>query len=180
MHHCFQLVDDVEGRRFSDHIELHTLQLPRFQASQPLDEEGRWVYFLKEARNFTELPASLDSPALRKAMSKLDDIRESTADRLRYLAREDYLHLQATLEYSRKKAEEDLKQTQEKLGQTQEQLGQTQEQLVQAEESRKLAGEGRLRAQEERLRAQAQLEEERADKERLRERMRAAGLDPDA
>lgn len=177
VHHRFSLSDPETGLHLTDHIELHMLQLPRFQLPVNLDEEARWVYFLKEARHWTELPASLDSPALRKAMSELDAISDSIADRLRYLAREDYLREQITLENLRRQAEADLQK---------------------AEEGRLKAEEGRLRAEEGRLRAEAELaqvehqrlealvqaeREQRAleaDRERLRERLLAAGIDPDA
>ncbi|MCK6503236.1 Rpn family recombination-promoting nuclease/putative transposase [Myxococcota bacterium] len=205
VHHRFRLVDSAAGLHLTDHLELHVLQLPRFEPSPALDEEGRWVYFLKEARHWTELPASLDAPALRRAMDKLDDIRRSEADRARYLAREDYFYLQATLERARRETLQELEQAQEQLGQANEQLGQANEQLGQANEQLGQAQEqlgqaqqdleltqeqlrqadvARQRAEavveEERARATARLDEARADQERLRARMRAAGLDPDA
>ena len=163
VHHRFRLMDREAGMHLTDHVEIHMLQLPRFQPTTPLDDEGRWVYFLKEARNWTTLPPSLDRPALRRAMDKLDDIRQSTADRLRYLAREDYLLLQATLERSRRETEEGLALAKAQLAQVQEQAAQAQEQVVQAQEQA----------------AQA-LRDAAAREEHLRARLRAAGLDPDA
>mgnify|MGYP000988847326 CR=1 FL=1 len=99
VHHRIRLLDAEAGLVLTDQIELHMLQLPRFRLGEPLDEEAQWVYFLKEARNWTELPASLNSPALEKAMEKLDTISESTVDRERYRAREAWLREQATLEF---------------------------------------------------------------------------------
>ena len=171
VHHRFLLMDPDTGMQLTDHIELHVLQLKHFRMPAALDEEARWVYFLKEARNWTELPASLDCPALRKAMNKLDAISESTADRLRYQAREEYLLEQATLEHFRKEALEDLKQTQEALGQTQEALGQAQEALEQTQEALQQAERARNQAEE----ARRQAEDREA---RLLALLRAAGVDP--
>ncbi|MCK6504121.1 Rpn family recombination-promoting nuclease/putative transposase [Myxococcota bacterium] len=156
VHHRFRLMDREAGMHLTDHVEIHLIQLPRFQPSAPLDEEGRWVYFLKEARNWTTLPPSLDSPALRRAMDKLDDIRQSTADRLRYQAREDYLHLQATLERSRREAMEDLAQAKEQLAQVQEKEAKAKEQAAQAQEQAAKAQEQAAQAQEQAAQAKEQ------------------------
>lgn len=164
VHHRFRLVDVDAGVRFSDHIELHLLQLGRFVAMPPLDEEASWVYFLKEARNWTELPADLESPALRLAMDQLKTISESARDLERYRAREDWLRAQLTRENERKQLDEELAQAREALTQTEQALKEKQQALEEQQQA--------LSAKDQALEAA------RRELQELRQKLSAAGIGP--
>ena len=115
VHLRFRLSDDRLGLVFNDQLELHMLQLGCFSLPQALDAESEWVYFLKEARRWTELPAALHTPALRKAMDQLKTIRQSKEDLAHYRAREDYQRWELTKERERQRLDEELAAAREAL-----------------------------------------------------------------
>ena len=104
-HHSFTAVDATTGVRLSDHLAIHVLELPKWHLTGPLDEEGKWMYFFREAKSWSQLPAGLDSPPLRLAMDVLHRISAIDADYERYRARANWLHEQASLEFEREAAE---------------------------------------------------------------------------
>lgn len=91
-HHRFQLWDQDAALRLSDHLDIHTVELRKWNgAPSPLAPEDSWVYFLREARGWTELPPSLRTPLMEKAMSVLDRFAQKGEDYYRYQARMNYL-----------------------------------------------------------------------------------------
>jgi len=173
VHHRFRMVDERSGTLFSDHLQVHLLQLGRFEAQVPLDDEDQWVYFLKEARNWTELPAELETPALRLAMDQLKTISQSARDLERYRAREDYLRLQLTIENERKQTEQDAAQAREDLERTRQDIERTRQALSQTEQAALSQTEqARLQAEQARLHAER-------ERDLLRQKLQAAGIDPD-
>lgn len=96
--HHFQLRDH-RGASFSDHLNLHTVELRRWVRPEgPLASGDQWVYFLKEAVGWDTLPSDLQSPEMIKAMSTLNRIFDKQDDYLRYQSRENFLREQRTLQ----------------------------------------------------------------------------------
>lgn len=90
---------DRTGVLFSDHLNLHTVELRRWtRPLGPLAAADEWVYFLREASRWEALPAELHTPELSKAMSTLYRVFEKREDYLKYQARENFLREQRTLD----------------------------------------------------------------------------------
>lgn len=106
--HHFQLRDEA-GLVFSDHLNLHTVELRRWRHPEgPLASADQWVYFLREAAFWEKLPADLQTPEMIKAMATLNRIFDKKEDYLRYQARENFLREQRALEKERHALEAEL------------------------------------------------------------------------
>ena len=90
-HHRFELWDPGKNLRMTDHLQIHTVELPRWRPEEALDDGARWVYFLREARNWKVLPEVLRTPELEKAMAVLNRISQKQVDYLQYQARQNFL-----------------------------------------------------------------------------------------
>ncbi|NLY02449.1 MAG: Rpn family recombination-promoting nuclease/putative transposase [Rhodopirellula sp.] len=91
-HLKFGLFAREHGLRFTDHIQIHLMELPKFnQNLQELrDAEARWLYFLRHAATLDadNLPAPLDEPIYRKATKELAMLNTDTQERERYESRQ--------------------------------------------------------------------------------------------
>jgi predicted transposase/invertase (TIGR01784 family) len=91
-HHLhFQVREVASAALFSDHLEIHLLELPKFdrtaeQLAEPLDQ---WLYFLRHAATLDSagLPQTLVIPEIQKAMEELTMISRTDLERERYEAR---------------------------------------------------------------------------------------------
>ena len=90
-HLAFSLREPVHGRLFTDHLQAHIIELPKFrrtidQLADPLD---RWLFFLRHAEGLDAgaLPATLDTPEIQKAMQQLTHLTEDDIARELYEAR---------------------------------------------------------------------------------------------
>jgi predicted transposase/invertase (TIGR01784 family) len=96
-HLVFRLREEKRGVVFSDDLEIHLIQLPRFNktAEQLTSALDRWCYFLRhgEDLDLDHLPASLDVPEIRRALEVLtvftQDEREREIYELRLMAQRD-------------------------------------------------------------------------------------------
>ncbi len=110
-HHRFQLRDEHFGVTLSDHLDIHTVELSKWSGGvEPLASEPPWLYFLREAQGWTELPMPLRTPLMEKAMSVLDRFALKGEDCHRYQARMNWLREQSAIageqaELEQKKAE---------------------------------------------------------------------------
>lgn len=115
--------------------------------------------FFAEAETWPDVPAEIDTPALESAMAVLTEFQINTARNDLYRSRLDALSVQATQEAAMAEA-------------------------LAAKEDALAAKEDALAAKEDALAAKeaerAAKEEALARVERMRERLRAAGMDPDA
>lgn len=97
-HHRFQLRDQHSDLLLTDQLDIHTVELCKWRPSnEALASEDPWLYFLKEAKQWTALPPALRSPLLEKAMSVLQRFSDKTEDYHRYQARMNHLREQAAL-----------------------------------------------------------------------------------
>ena len=164
-HHHFQMLDEANQQRLSEHCSIHTLELEKWQFSETLNPEGEWLYFFKEAENWRELPEIINTPKMRQAMAVLERFSEKEANYHLYQARQNALREEKTRQ---KLLEEALRREEEVLRDKEEALRREEEAVREKEEA--------VREKEETLRRE---EKERAEKERLMEILKKAGIDPD-
>ena len=152
-HHSFWLVDPRTQQRLTDHLRIDILELSKWRRSgEALAGVERWVYFLSNARDWDELPEDLADPIMRHAMSVLERFSELEQDYFRYQARMNALREREAWR-----------------------------------EEREMWRQGREEQAAAMAKAQAEVEAAKADadaakaaRDRLAERLRALGLDPDA
>lgn len=93
-HSKFRLLEERMAFPFTDRIELHTLELEKFNASEMVlsNELECWMYFLKNAASLDEsqLPPTLDQPVFHRAMEVLTMIQQNRAEHELYEARLKY------------------------------------------------------------------------------------------
>jgi predicted transposase/invertase (TIGR01784 family) len=129
-HHSFGIWDKDNNIQLSDHCAIHVVELSKWQKPARLQREDYWLYFFREAKNWKELPDSLKSlTVMRQAMNTLQSIADSEEAYLAYLAREDQLMIERTIESQIKESEEQLKESAEQLKESEEQLKKTQQSL---------------------------------------------------
>ena len=90
-HLRFRLLEEAHHFPFSEDVEFHVLELPKFTKSAAQLESGLdiWLYFLRHAAKMdTEaLPAALQRPLVVRAMEELKMLAQSDVERERYEAR---------------------------------------------------------------------------------------------
>ena len=193
------------GCSLTDHFRVQTLELAKWRApSGPLDAGNQWAYFLSQAGTWDVLPDAPWAPELRKAMSILDRISSKQEDLHRY-RRSKYLSIEratiaedqvALVETRRELAEarRALSETVGALADNQAALAEKQSALAEKDEAlaeKQSALAEKQSALAEKDEALAEKDEALAEKQSalaerdtalaaLRDRLRAAGLDPDA
>jgi hypothetical protein len=89
-YHHFSAHDPDHNVALSNHFAIHVLELGKWRMPHsPLAGRDRWLYFFKEARNWKQLPRTIDTPEMRHAMSVLREFSEKQRNYLRYQARQD-------------------------------------------------------------------------------------------
>jgi hypothetical protein len=92
-HHLrFRLLETDHGFPFTDDLELHLLELPKFgKAAEELSSGlDLWLYFLRDAEKMDTgaLPAALaQGPLLLRAVEELKMLAQTEMERERYEAR---------------------------------------------------------------------------------------------
>ena len=118
-HHHFQMLDEANQQRLSEHCSIHTLELEKWQFSETLNPEGEWLYFFKEAENWRELPEIINTPKMRQTMAVLERFSEKEANYHLYQARQNALREEKTrqklLEEALRREEEVLRDKEEAL-----------------------------------------------------------------
>ena len=95
-HHHFQMLDEANQQRLSQHCSIHTLELEKWQFSETLNPEGEWLYFFKEAENWRELPEIINTPKMRQAMAVLERFSEKEVNYHLYQARQNAIREEKT------------------------------------------------------------------------------------
>jgi len=90
-HHRFRLHDDERGVLFSKDVEVHVIELVKFdlpveQVKTPLE---RWAYFLRHSAELDPeaLPRELDTPFIKQALEVLVMLSQDERERSLYLDR---------------------------------------------------------------------------------------------
>ena len=129
--------------------------------------------FFTEAETWREVPQEIDTPVLESAMAVLTDFQTNAARNDLYRSRLDYLRVQNTMVTGLEQA---LAEKEQALAEKEQAMAR--EAQAMAEKERAMAEKERAMARE----AQALAREAHglAEKNRLRERLLAAGIDPDS
>jgi predicted transposase/invertase (TIGR01784 family) len=89
-HHRFRLVDREHARELSDTVEVHTLELTKYNLSESTISDAsaieQWAFFLLLADRYepARLRELLPGPALQQAITALEAITAKTEDRAMY------------------------------------------------------------------------------------------------
>lgn len=90
-HHCFRLCEESRGILFSDQIELHVLELPKFDKPLPdlTDDLDKWLFFLRHAAtlDINHWPVELAKSPWQRAGKELTMLAQTEIEREKYEAR---------------------------------------------------------------------------------------------
>jgi predicted transposase/invertase (TIGR01784 family) len=139
-HTCFRLLDRSGGLCLTEDLEIHIIELPKFQKTLAELEPDLdfWLYFLKngEELDADALPAELDRWEIRKAMGVLKMLAQSDVERELYEGRLKAKRDMQTLETERRTAEDQRRTAEEQRRTAEEQRRTAEEQRRMAEEQR--------------------------------------------
>lgn len=90
-HSRFELRDPRQDLQFSDHLQIHLIELPKFlrTLTELRNDSDRWTYFLQHGCEFdtTTLPSPLATvPEIQQATGTLTMVSQTPAERERYEA----------------------------------------------------------------------------------------------
>ena len=94
LHHHFQLVERATGKVLNDSIEIHMVELSKYNGSAESITQSsvleQWCYWIKYSSEHTaeELQALLPGLAFLRATKELDDIQTITEEKAMYDSRE--------------------------------------------------------------------------------------------
>ena len=94
LHHHFQLVERATGEVLGDSIEIHMVELSKYNGSEETVTQSsvleQWCYWIKYSSEHTaeELQALLPGLAFLRATKELDDIQTITEEKAMYDSRE--------------------------------------------------------------------------------------------
>lgn len=94
LHHHFQLVERATGEVLGDSIEIHMVELSKYNGSADTVTQSsvleQWCYWIKYSSEHTaeELQALLPGLAFLRATKELDDIQTITEEKAMYDSRE--------------------------------------------------------------------------------------------
>ena len=90
-HHRFRLCEDSGGTVFSDQIELHVLELRKFDKPLPelIDDLDKWLFFLRHAATLdvNHWPNELAASPWNRAGKELNMLAQTDIERQKYEAR---------------------------------------------------------------------------------------------
>jgi hypothetical protein len=188
-HHCFRAYDKDSGLELSSHLEIHVLELARWRQHPDFAIPAKllgWMRFFAEAETWQEVPSDIDTPVLESAMAVLTDFQTNATRNDLYRARLDYLRVQNTIAVSMAQALADKEQALAREAQALADKEQARAETAQAltREEQALAREAQVRAETAQAltreeQARAETEQVLAQSAKFRERLRAAGIDPD-
>ncbi|SDX59358.1 Rpn family recombination-promoting nuclease/putative transposase [Thiocapsa roseopersicina] len=98
--HRYRLLDD-RGRALVDHGTIRLFELSKFDVDPVQSDAERWLKFLKDGESLdsTRLPAWMQPPIMRSAMSTLNAFSEKERDYHRYQSRQEALRVQRAVAY---------------------------------------------------------------------------------
>nr|WP_093191874.1 Rpn family recombination-promoting nuclease/putative transposase [Thiocapsa sp. KS1] len=98
--HRYRFLDD-RGRALVDHGTIRLFELSKFDVDPVQSDAERWLKFLKDGESLdpTRLPAWMQPPIMRSAMSTLNAFSEKERDYHRYQSRQEALRVQRAVAY---------------------------------------------------------------------------------
>lgn len=103
-HSMFQLIDPEDGMVFTDHAEIHVLELPKLQAQQLEDTDAleKWLLFLNGNKYMKEALA-MESPTMKEAFEEIQRLSDDPETRRIAEYRDSQLRGQLQREYDARK-----------------------------------------------------------------------------
>lgn len=103
-HSMFQLIDPENGTVFTDHAEIHVLELPKLQALQVEDADAleKWLLFLKGNKQMKEALA-MESTTMKEAFEEIQRLSDDPETRRIAEYRDFQLRGQLQREYDARK-----------------------------------------------------------------------------
>jgi predicted transposase/invertase (TIGR01784 family) len=150
--HRYRWRDD-RGRSLADHGTIRVYELSKFDVEPVERDAERWLKFLKDGETLdpTRLPAWMQPPIMRSAMSTLNAFTEKERDYHRYQSRQEALRVQRAVAQEleeRRAAEQAALQAKEAALQAAEAERQAKEAERQAKEAERQAKEAALQDKE--------------------------------
>ncbi len=110
--HRYRLRDE-RGQCLLNHGGIYLLELNKFATEQVVTEEQRWLKFFKDGERLDSdhLPAWMQTPEMRHAMSILKAFSEKERAYDAYQARQDFLREQRSIERERRSLQQALEET---------------------------------------------------------------------
>jgi len=99
---------DPSGQLLTEHCNIHILELAKLPAQDPATPHDSWLYFLRESRDWEDLPPGLQHPALMEAMQVMRRFAQDESEYYRYMAEVDAERVQLDLELGRAQSEKAL------------------------------------------------------------------------
>jgi hypothetical protein len=109
LHHQFLIYDPEHKVQLRNHLEIHTLELPKCPEAAKINTElERWVYFFRHGKHIDPAnpPPLLRTGIMEQVMAVMPDISERETDYLAYRARWDFLREQLTVKNHFKEVEQ--------------------------------------------------------------------------
>lgn len=131
-HLPFVLYNQKNKLVLSDEIEIHLLQLQKWQSQQQIKtEKERWIYLFKEGKNVDVdvPPEALNTDEMRQAMEVLNRFSENQENYLLYQSRLDAILLQNTLNSEMAKVKREREQARKEKEQERKEKEQVQAKL---------------------------------------------------
>ncbi len=167
-HMAFDLYNMANGLRFTDLIQIHLLELPKFRRTREelRNALDKWLYFFRYAETMDPraLPAALEESVYQRAVRELEMLTKDDLERERYEARVKGIRDHLSFVEDARQAQEDARQAQEDARQAQEDSRRAQEEARQAQEEARQAQEDARQAQEEALRTRGRTGTGRSDR----------------
>ena len=150
-HHHYQLIDEKNHKKLSDHCAIHLLELKKWQLPREiqgkLNDEDIWPFFFTHAHQWRELPEIAQVQIMERVMTVLQHISDESAQYERYIARQrsklEELTTQENLQQLKdlQQQKQDLQQQKQNLQQQKQDLQQQKQDLQQQNEEllRKIA-----------------------------------------
>lgn len=87
-YHAFQLYENTTGIRFTDIVEIHTLELQKISDQSDNTARYDWARFLKAEKEEEFDMIANNSPAVKKAVAKLKQLSQDEEAQILYEARQ--------------------------------------------------------------------------------------------
>lgn len=120
---------------YIDHMEIHLLELKKWQMPDEPSFEDLWLYILSQPHSYFDLPLLFEKESLRRVMNQIREISEQEHKWFRYHSQMMYQLDQAAKQRhaeedreARLKAEEKIKETEEKVKKAEAKLKQAEQQ----------------------------------------------------
>ncbi len=138
-HWRFQLRDPREPDvLFSDQLELHIVELPKFNRSATELTTGceRWSYFLRHGDELdTErLPEPLQTPTIQKAMEVLRMLTQSELEREKYEARLKYQRDELSRRHEAEQLEKRIQEAEQRVREAEQRVREGEQRVQEAEQ----------------------------------------------